>query len=273
MKYPYYSNFIDVYGPLPFDRYRVYEKVADEYKVAESYEVRLARVFDGRTPDEDILKSFTEEEQQECLNILKAKGLIRRDHGFSLFGRITLHKALYISSVNKISRRLACIYNKILMMLFVPLSFIGIFALMRIDKPLFGWNPITITSYFMGIFLGIVLHELSHALAGITYNVDVFEFGIQILPVPAGYTMMDSETVSSGWSKIQIFAAGIESNLLFAGILFIIATFSRPLRELCLPAAYINLALSITNLLPFKGHDGLKVLRILRESGKKRDRI
>lgn len=55
---------------------------------------------------------------------------------------------------------------------------------------------------------------------------NVFEFGIMIRYfLPGAYVVLDSEKIRNRFKKAQIFAAGIEMNLLLAGIFLILLKF------------------------------------------------
>ena len=116
----------------------------------------------------------------------------------------------------------------------------------------------------IGTVAGIVLHELSHAIAGLAYDANVFEMGIgSQFFIPIGYALVDDHHVSQKTKRIQICAAGIEMNLSLYGVFMILAAMDVFNPSVMRWSGIINLTLAALNLLPFDGVDGIQILSII----------
>ena len=102
---------------------------------------------------------------------------------------------------------------------------IGVLFFIR-DLPIINTDCMWLGN-ILGIVFGALLHELGHAFAGLTYGARVFEMGVMINAIlPGAYVLMDSQRVQSKMKRIQIYAAGVESNALFAGVCLLIACYN-----------------------------------------------
>lgn len=119
--------------------------------------------------------------------------------------------------------------------------------------------------YYGLIFFSLVFHEIGHLVAGLAYGYEVRNIGILLLGIlPTGaYVAYDDKKDASKTEKIQLALAGIEANLLLAGICMMIATQYPPLYMLMSSIANINVVFALVNSIPSFGLDGEAALSAL----------
>lgn len=118
--------------------------------------------------------------------------------------------------------------------------------------------------YICGLFIGMVMHELSHANACLAYGGSWLELGLMWSGLfPGAYVMLDTSKVKKRLRKAQINLAGVEMNLLLAGIFFMLAVsqsiWFSPLGEYTgafFYAGFQNVFLALLNMTFFQGLDG-----------------
>lgn len=117
-----------------------------------------------------------------------------------------------------------------------------------------------------GIILSsIFLHEIGHLAAGLNYGYRFSELGILlfgIIPVGAYVAYRENKKAKCS-QKIQFSLAGVEMDLLIAGICMILSRLSYSLSSTLIAAALINTILAAANLLPASGLDGESALSAL----------
>lgn len=80
----------------------------------------------------------------------------------------------------------------------------------------------------VGMLIGLVMHELGHMFACLTYGGRVFKVGVmlQFLLMPGAYVLMNESNIKKRMKRVQVSAAGIEMNLILTAIfLFLSARF------------------------------------------------
>lgn len=114
--------------------------------------------------------------------------------------------------------------------------------------------------YYGILVMSLTLHEIGHLIAGLAYGYKIRDTGILLLgiiPIGAYLAYDDSENDPTWKEKMQLFLAGIEVNLLVAGICFLLSRLDdSTLSAAMFLAAKINLILAGVNLLPVQGLDG-----------------
>lgn len=117
-----------------------------------------------------------------------------------------------------------------------------------------------------GIILSsVLLHEIGHLVAGLNYGYRFSELGVLlfgIIPIGAYVAYIENKAAKS-LQKIQFSLAGIEMDLLVAGICMILSKSSYSLSSTFIVAAIINIILAASNLLPASGLDGESALSAL----------
>lgn len=116
--------------------------------------------------------------------------------------------------------------------------------------------------YYGLIALSLSLHELGHLIAGLAYGYNISDTGILLLGIiPLGaYVAHEDKKDATKAEKIQFALAGVEVNLLIAGICLLLAMQSYQLSLTMLSVANVNVILAGVNLLPASGLDGESAL-------------
>ena len=116
--------------------------------------------------------------------------------------------------------------------------------------------------YYGLIALSLALHEFGHLIAGLAYGYNISDTGILLLGIiPLGaYVAHEDKKDATKAEKIQFALAGVEVNLLIAGICLLLAMQSYQLSLTMLSVANVNVILAGINLLPASGLDGESAL-------------
>lgn len=119
--------------------------------------------------------------------------------------------------------------------------------------------------YVVLFLLSISIHELGHTVAGIAYRYAINDIGILLvffLPVGA-YVSHSYNPHAAPHQKFQFAMAGVETNLLMAGICIFAASHLPHAALTLLTIAVMNLLFLFTNLLPGDELDGEAALSAL----------
>ena len=116
-----------------------------------------------------------------------------------------------------------------------------------------------------GLLIGLSLHEAGHAIAAKAYGAPVYEFGIRISLIPTAYTLMKETAVKNRLKRTHIYAAGVETNFLLAGLFFAAAYFipGYGIRTFFFYAGLENILLGVANFCFFLPLDGFKMITTL----------
>jgi len=114
----------------------------------------------------------------------------------------------------------------------------------------------------LGLVIGMVLHEIGHASAGVSYGADVYEMGFlrMYYILPGAYVMLNKDSVKSRIKRAQINAAGIETNMLLVGIFLILSVVFNDIGGLFFTAAVQNFLLAVVNLSIVGSFDGAAII-------------
>lgn len=226
--------------------------------------VRFMNKLDGKTDPFMINTCLSNFEIEEVLDFLWANELVTKKKwkkiGFLTYG-IPLFKVKTTQKMRIVSK----ILNFLLMISFVPIFIVGLYAvkdiysISMVDKNDFSY----LLGLCVGTALGTILHEGAHASAGLGYNAHLFTCGIMIGITPGAYVELDDEHIKSSLKKAQISAAGIEMNLLLCGISMICMCLFNSALSLLGGIAFSNLLLASVNLLPIIGVDGSQIVNNL----------
>lgn len=224
--------------------------------------VSFMNKLDGKTDPFMINTCLSDFEIEEILDFLWDNELITKKKlkkiGFLSYG-IPLFKVKTTKKMRIASRLL----NFLLMISFVPIFIVGLYAVRYIYK-LIDQNDFSyLLGLYIGIASGILLHECSHAIAGLGYNAHLFTCGFIVGITPGAYVEIDDEHIKSSLKKAQISAAGIEMNLLLCGISMICICLFNSARSFLGAIALINLLLASVNVLPIIGVDGSQIINKL----------
>lgn len=227
--------------------------------------VRFMNKLDGKTDPFMINTCLSDFEIEEVLDFLWANESVTKKKwkkiGFLTYG-IPLFKVKTTQKMRIVSK----ILNFLLMISFVPIFIVGLYAvkdiysISMVDKNDFSY----LLGLCVGTALGTILHEGAHASAGLGYNAHLFTCGIMIGITPGAYVELDDEHIKSSLKKAQISAAGIEMNLLLCGISMICMCLFNSALSLLGGIAFSNLLLASVNLLPIIGGvDGSQIINKL----------
>lgn len=116
--------------------------------------------------------------------------------------------------------------------------------------------------YYGLIVLSLAFHELGHLVAGLAYGYKISDTGILLLGIiPLGaYVAHEDNKAATKAEKIQFALAGVEVNLLIAGICLLLAMQSYQWSLTLFSVANVNVILAGVNLLPASGLDGESAL-------------
>ncbi len=116
--------------------------------------------------------------------------------------------------------------------------------------------------YLFMFFFSLLFHELGHILACRDYGFKLYDMGIVFIGYfPMGlYVSCEKRKDAEKVERIQLALAGVEMNVLLAGILLLAAFFFRRLSGTLCALADINFYLVFVNLIPALGLDGNSAL-------------
>lgn len=256
MRYPRLNNW------LVFSRKNQYEYDVHDCLYGKDFTMGVtiaafARKLNGHRNPYSINMGLTKAEINHMLKQLREHDLLR--YGRSLDAGSGAHYTLWFIKRNPLLMAVARLWNGLLMLLWLPVFIIGVLSFIR-DLPIINTDYMWLGN-ILGIVFGALLHELGHAFAGLTYGASVFEMGIMINALlPGAYVLMDSQSVQSRMKRIQIYAAGVESNALFAGVCLLIACTIPYAGAFLLNAAIGNIILTLVNITFGGGLDGASIL-------------
>lgn len=217
----------------------------------------FARKLNGHRNPYSINRGLTKSEINHMLKQLREHDLLR--YGRSLDAGSGALYTLWFIKPNPLLMAVARLWNGMFMLLWLPVFIIGVLFFIR-DLPIINTDCMWLGN-ILGIVFGTLLHELGHAFAGLSYGARVFEMGIMINALlPGAYVLMDSQNVQSKMKRIQIYAAGVESNALFAGVCLLIACAIPYAGAFLLNAAIGNIILALVNITFGSGLDGASIL-------------
>lgn len=217
----------------------------------------FARKLNGHRNPYSINMGLTKAEINHMLKQLREHDLLR--YGRSLDAGSGSHYTLWFIKRNPLLMEVARLWNCLLMLSWLPVFIFGVLFFIR-DLPIINTECMWLGN-ILGIVFGALLHELGHAFAGLTYGARVFEIGIMINALlPGAYVLMDSQSVKSKMKRIQIYAAGVESNALFAGVCLLMACAIPYAGAFLLNATIGNIILALVNITFGGGLDGASIL-------------
>lgn len=256
MRYPMLNNWL-VFSRKNQYEYDVHDCLYDEDFTMGVTIAAFARKLNGHRNPYSINMGLTKAEINHMLKQLREHDLLR--YGRSLDAGSGAHYTLWFIKRNPLLIKVARLWNCSLMLSWLPVFIFGVLFFIR-DLPIINTDCMWLGD-ILGIIFGALLHELGHAFAGLTYGARVFEIGIMINALlPGAYVLMDSQSVQSKMKRIQIYAAGVESNALFAGVCLLIACAIPYAGAFLLNAAIGNIILALVNITFGGGLDGASIL-------------
>ena len=262
MKYPHVNNYLKYYRN-PDGKCRVVDYCTDQEYEMEYDTACILREMNGHRP----LSSVVSMSRQECDDVedeLLKLGLLRKNR-LEVDGPGCIRVALWMASgwSQKRWKGIALHLHRFVRITWFPVLVVGLaiwsFVFHRgLYSGTFYSSPSwTVTGYFLGILLGLFLHELSHAASAVTYGATVFEIGVGLtFFIPCGYVIMDESQIKGRTLNTQMILAGIKMNFLLGG--------SSLLLSFCFPFAWdfwveiaiVNLIMGFSNLIVSGNTDG-----------------
>lgn len=264
MKYPKIIDTL-LYKRIDKSTYHVKNGITDVVYEIGTDIVRFMNKLDGKTDPFMINTCLSDFEIEEVLDFLWANELVTKKK-WKKIGFLTYGIPLFKVKITQKMRIVSKILNFLLMISFVPIFIVGLYAvkdiysISMVDKNDFSY----LLGLCVGTALGTILHEGAHASAGLGYNAHLFTCGIMIGITPGAFAEFDDEHIKSSLKKAQISAAGVEMNLLLCGLSMICMRLVNSAISLFLGGiAFSNLLLASVNLLPIIGVDGSQIVNNL----------
>lgn len=265
MKYPRKSPYL-IYGKTENSFYKVEDLLHDDIWLLDYEEMAILSCLDGRHDPYELLPEYNRDYIQKTLEDFEKHYLLAPKKKLQSTGIGSYSIPLIYCNPGKAIKQFAEIYNFLLMTLFLPVFVLGLF----LGKSNIFWifpRSISelVTAIFIGGFVGIAMHEISHAFAALAYGGNLFEIGVGTSSfLPIGYVLLYCGNVRGRMKQIQIDAAGVEMNMLLCGVFMLLKPI---LIRSCIIDffALANLTIAVLNILPLDGHDGLNILSKLFE--------
>lgn len=197
--------------------------IDDEVRLTE----REARYLKSLNGDRDIfkIKGFS---RDECMKYYRHldECLLIRDEGRTVSLDGACIHTIYVPNKKSTASVIPKILNFLLLVSFLPVLIYGFYLIL--DEGIYFADD---DNYFLNILLGyglgigggVICHEISHAIACLGYGGKFFEAGVMMKGImPGAYVLIDDFGIKSRLKKAQINMAGIEMNLLLAGVMMIL---------------------------------------------------
>jgi hypothetical protein len=255
-KYPMMANWL-TFKKIEDDLYKVENGVTDRVLILDELEVRFLRALDGNKNPLKIGKELNID-AENVLAFFEEEFLVRDGRTISL-DEMTL-RTVYIPRKQTSKSVFPKIYNMLLLLSFIPVLVFGIYEVVTKGVNWYA-DYMGGQAFLFSMVLGLVFHEISHAMASLAYGGKFFEAGfIWQGFCPGAYAMIDAGNVKSRFKRIQIDAAGIEMDCLLAGVFLVLAARCEVYSLFWLLGAVNNLFLSIFNLAFTEGLDGSSMI-------------
>ena len=254
MDYPRISYILDI-DKIEDNTYELTNlSTGDCWRVSE-YLAWFISGLNGKTDPYSIDPALSREQVDEILEFLDVNELLfaKKRVRFDGFGCVYL--ALLFPGgglLDKIAKWL----NRMMMIGCVPIFVGGIYIFLTESFAYVRGAHEWLLGGVIGLLIGILFHEFSHAVSCIAYNGTVYEFGVALHHfMPAAYVQMNDTAIASPFMRGQIYTAGIEANLLLSGAFLCLLKAHIPSTMLVV-AAFMNVLLVILNLSLIDGYDG-----------------
>lgn len=261
MKYPMLAKWLH-FEQKDSEWFRVTNLLSGEVCFMTAHMASFARKLDGNTPPQLLLPPERRREAEDLVAELDQWDLLRYNRTLEK-GWGTFYWTLFFFDDNVKFRKLFQNLNAFLLLLFIPCLLAGLMTAICCAQSRPGFS---LLGLIFGSLLGMIIHETAHMIAGIAYHAAVYECGVMIDHfLPGAYAIVDTKTVQSKTQVLQINGAGLEANILLAG-LFLMFTFPESCGSFFLWMAIGNVLLAVFNLFPVSGLDGIHMLETLLET-------
>ncbi len=238
--------------------YSVRNALVNEVHYMDSDTYHFLRNLNGRRDPLIVAKKFNVD-AEVLMEYFVENALVRA--GRSIVKTFSfLMFTLYIPKHQKSRSILPKLYGLILYLSWLPILIYGVYRAFYttyafdISNMMWGW--------FIGLVIGAVLHEMSHAILSLaTEEAYFFEAGVLCERfMPGAYVLVDKSEIKSKAKRISIDAAGVVANLFLTGLFLVLCTMQESISGFCLGAALINIILVGLNMTMLKGLDGRAVV-------------
>ncbi len=237
----------------------------EEDEITEREARYLLRLNGRRNPLS--IRGFSCEECEEYFEQVNDQYLLRTPERKLVLDSMKLY-TLFIPREMRARSVLPRVLNDLLLSLCIPLLLFGIYRVFCCGVH-FN-DTYTLTGSVVGLLIGIVLHELGHTVACLGYGGRWMEAGVMRRGlIPGAYVLIDYSGIRSRLKKVQINLAGVEMNLLLAGVLLTVFSYADDCRLLyywsgaASAASLQNILLVCLNLTFVEGFDGEQVISLL----------
>lgn len=260
MKYPMCAVWL-VFHKTNTGDYLVEDILGDTKMMLSEDAVRFLRKLNGARNPYHIDPMKDRKTVERLLKQFERRELIRTSRFVSKNILAVIYTVFFFHNRKGAAAIIAKGLNTVLYLLFLPMFLFG--SLLYVKYGDTDWNLI-LAGVYIGLVIGMVLHEAGHAVAGMAYGAKMIEAGVMLrLLLPGAYVMMDDRPVKLRLQRVQIYAAGVEMNLLLAGTAFLLASIRTGVGGLFLGAAIQNVILAALNMVFIRGLDGEKMLSAL----------
>lgn len=278
MQYGRFKQAMSVGSYPKMDRYLIFKrKDADTVEVSnEVYEMnwemdieaaRFLHALDGKTDPYKISAYMRREEVDQLLEVFEDEWLLSDDDKIIPLGLGTALIPLWTPKITRWYRLIGSLWNKILLFCWIPVFVCGIWIFLMQDWNE-SWNALGIVERCLIVIIGVALHELSHIAACLSYGGRFYELGIMTYCFfPGAYVMITFDNVKKRMKRVQISAAGIESNVLLAGVCLCLLKTGWINTAALLYGAFINVLLAVGNCSLIGDLDGMGICEELLGKG------
>lgn len=227
------------------------------------YFVDFMQKLDGNTNPYKIDPSIDKRTIRAYLRFLSKKGYLRDRVRNRDVGRLAFSVVKFDGEPKQ--SKTAVLLNSFLALSWIPILVCGIVLGVKVWNNYDVFGDTYMIGLPFGLLIGLSLHEAGHAIAAKAYGAPVYEIGIRISFIPAAYTLMKETAVKNRLKRTHVYAAGVETNFLLAGLFFAAAYFmpGYGIRTFFFYAGLENILLGVSNFCFFLPLDGFKMITTL----------
>ncbi len=266
-RYPMVKPWLE-YHRVSDDEYEIENEIVpgeideEPTRLPDSF-VEFMQKLDGRTNPYKIDPSIDKRTVKEYLRFLSIKGYLRSGVRNRDVGRFAFSVVKFDGKPKK--SKTAVLLNSFLTLSWIPILVCGIVFGVKAWNNYDVFDDTYMIGLLFGLLIGLSLHEAGRAIAAKAYQAPVYEIGIRINLIPTAYTLMKETAVKNRLKRTHIYAAGVETNFLLAG-LFFVAAYIIPGYGICTFFFYAgleNILLGVANCCFFLPLDGFKMITTL----------
>lgn len=256
-KYPMMANWLLV-KKLGDGVYSVKNILTDEIYELDNQTYHFLRNLNGnRNPYKVASKLGVDAEK--LMDYFDMNLLIRTGGRKLLASGGTTLRTIFIPAKHRTSSIISKLYNFGLCVGWLPMLLYGFYRILFSSYRL-NEDYIILGNIF-AIAIGMLLHELSHAMVCLCYGGRFFEIGVMWEKFyPGAYVLIDTSEINSRLKRIQVDAAGVEMNFFLTGLFLVLCTVFEGGSGFFLCSAVMNGILAVFNLSFIDGLDGCSVL-------------